>query len=176
MKIDIICLCILAYAAFRGYRTGLIVALASFAGFFIGLAAAMKLSATLASGIGSGSSWLPFLAFILVFFITSWLVGIMGRFIHKGSDMMMAGPANRIGGIAVYLCTGAFILGLFLFFAGRSAMISPDTIASSYGFRYLEPMGRYLIDGIGDWIPFFRGMFSELLEFFDSINKDLANP
>lgn len=176
MSIDLICLLILAFAAFNGYRKGLISAVVSFTGFFIGLAAAIKLSATVASRFNPGSIWTPFLTFLMVFLISAWLVNLLGRLLHQVADKMMAGPLNRIGGIFMYLLTYLLIISFFLFFAGKTGIIPPHSFSSSIACRYLEPLGRILLDGLGHWIPLFRGLFGQLLDFFEGINKDLTSP
>lgn len=175
MSIDIICLLLLAFAAFKGYRKGLIVAIVSFAGFFIGLAAAIKLSAAVTGSWKPANPWIPCLAFFLIFIFTSWLVGLAGKLLHKGAEIMMAGPIIRIGGAIVYILTYAFIISLFLFFASSAGLADPKTFSSSLAFRHLEPVGIGLVDGLGQWIPFFRGMFGQLLDFFEGINRELMS-
>lgn len=176
MIIDLVFLLLLALAAFKGYRKGLIIAAASFAGYFIGLAAAMKLSAAVAAKLAPANPWIPFFSFLLVFIITAWLVSLLGRTLHKGADMIMAGPLNRAGGMLVYLFTYALIISLFLFFLLHIGWLPEKTVSESRSARHLEPLGRNAFESLGHWIPLFRDMFSELLDFFEGINNELKQP
>ncbi len=86
MLIDIIAVILLLMAVFKGLRKGLIVAVFSFLAFIIGLAAALKLSTVMAAYIGDNVAvsqrWLPFIAFIVVFFIVVLLVRLGGKFLQ----------------------------------------------------------------------------------------------
>ncbi|MDQ6608967.1 MAG: CvpA family protein, partial [Bacteroidota bacterium] len=135
MLIDIIAFIILILAIFKGFSKGLIVALFSFLAFIIGLAAALKLSAAMASYIGSNVAvsqrWLPFIAFIIVFIIVVLLIRLGAKLLQGAAQMIMLGWLNRIGGALFYILIYFFIFSILLFYATQLGMIRPASIQAS---------------------------------------------
>lgn len=175
MLIDIIALILLLVAIFKGLRKGLIVAVFSFLAFIIGLAAALKLSTAMADYIGDNVAvsqrWLPFIAFIAVFLIVVLLIRLGAKLLQGAVQMVMLGWVNRIGGVVFYVLIYFFIFSILLFYATQLNLIKPETIASSVTYGYIAPFGPKVMDVLGSIIPFFRDMFEELLQFFDTVGE-----
>lgn len=160
-------------AIFKGLSKGLIVAIFSILAFIIGIAAALKLSAVAANYLASNSkinsSWLPVLSFVLVFIIVVILVKLGAKFIEKTFQVAMLGWLNRIGGAIFFIILYTIIFSVFLFYAEALSLISPETIASSQTYSFVQPWGPKLIDNLGRIIPFFKGMFDDLGNFFEQL-------
>lgn len=176
MLIDIIAFILLLIAAFKGLRKGLIVAVFSFLAFVIGLAAALKLSTAMAAYIGDNVAisqrWLPFVAFIVVFFIVVLLIRLGAKLLEGAVQMAMLGWANRIGGLFFYVLIYFFIYSILLFYATQLNLIKPETIEASVTYDYIAPLGPKVIGVLGSIIPFFSDMFKELLDFFDAVGTE----
>ncbi len=174
MIIDIFFLVLVALALFKGYSRGLVVALFSIAGFIIGLAAALKLSASVAdklsTSLDSSAKWLPFLSFFLVFVAVLVLVRLGAKLIQKSLELVMLGWANRLGGVVFYVLLYAIIFSIFLFYAVQLHFIGDETIKASFFYSSLQPLGPYVIEGLGKVIPIFKNMFADLQQFFGSHN------
>lgn len=175
MLIDIIAIVLFLLAVFRGLRKGLIVALASFLAYFIGLAAALKLSVAMAAYIGSNVTvsqrWLPFIAFLLVFFIVVLLVRLGAKLLQGLVQTVLLGPLNRLGGVLFYGLIYFFIYSILLFYATQLNLLKPATVGASFSYNWIEPYAPKLISALGAVIPFFKNMFGELLRFFDAAGK-----
>lgn len=175
MLIDIIALLLLVMALFKGLRKGLVVALFSFVAYLIGLAAALKLSAMMAGYIGRNievsQRWLPFLAFFLVFLIVVLLVRLGAKAIEGAMRLMLLGWLNRLGGVLFYILIYFFIDSILLFYATQLHLIKPATIAASVSYGYIEPFAPKVLDILGAVVPFFRNLFSQLLDFFGAFNN-----
>ena len=52
-------------------------------------------------------------------------------------------------------------------------MISQETIDKSRTYSWLQPIGPYVIDGLGKFIPFFKDLFHQLEEFFGKVAKEI---
>ena len=60
-------------------------------------------------------------------------------------------------------------LVLLLFFAEKIFVVKPDVIANSIVYKYVSPWGPKVIDNLGKIIPFFKDMFLQLENFFESM-------
>jgi membrane protein required for colicin V production len=177
MIIDIAYVILIIFAAVKGMRKGLIVALFSMFAFVAGLAAALKLSAVVAARLSTEVSpafkWLPMLSFLIVFILVAFLVNLGGKIIQKAVETVLMGWINRVGGMLLYLALYTFIFSIILFFASQAHLINTDTIAASFFYPYIQPLGPKVIDAIGDLIPFFKNMFAELQKFFGGLSNKM---
>ena len=173
MLIDIIAFSLLVLAIFKGLSKGLIVALFSFLAFIIGLAAALKLSTAMADYIGTNvevsQRWLPFIAFFVVFLVVVLLVRLGAKLLQGAVQMVMLGWANRLGGVILYVLIYYFIYSILLFYATQLHLIKPETAEASLTYEWIAPFGPKVIAVLGSVVPFFRDIFDELLQFFDTV-------
>ena len=173
MFIDIIVAGLLIVAIFKGFSKGLIVALFSFLAFIIGLAAAIKLSVVVAAWLGDNINvsqrWLPFIAFVVVFFTVILLVRLGAKAIEKIFKIAMLGWLNRIGGVIFYALLYLFICSVVLFYAAQLHLLGENTIKTSVTYPYLQPLAPKIVEGIGVILPFFKNMFAELSGFFEGV-------
>lgn len=176
MFLDIIVVILLVLALWKGIRNGFILGIFSFLAFIVGLAAAMKLSAVAADYIGQNVSvserWLPILAFAAVFLIVVLLVRLGAKALEGVVELATLGWLNRLGGVALFALLYLVIFSVLLFYADRLQLINPETREASVSFPLLQPLGPYIIDGLGVVVPFFRDMFSELNAFFDGVAQE----
>ena len=172
MLIDIIVLILLAWAVFKGMRKGFVVGIFSLLAFIIGLAAAIKLSAVAAKNINENfevsQRWLPVLAFAVVFIAVILLVNIGAKALEGVLRIVMLGWLNKLGGVILFTLLYLFVFSILLFYAAQLHLLKQNTISSSYAYPYLKPLGPKVIDGLAFILPFFKNMFSELLQFFDN--------
>ena len=170
MLIDLVFAVLLLIACIKGYQKGLVIALFSIIAFIIGLAAALKLSTLVAAWLKDSLSvsgkWLPFISFILVFFIVVLLVRLGSKLIEKTFQALMLGWANRLGGMIFYALLYIIIFSVFLFFCEKIHLFEPSVIESSLTYHFVQPWGPKVINGLGNIIPVFKGMFISLERFF----------
>jgi membrane protein required for colicin V production len=171
MLIDILVLIFLALAVIKGLRRGLIVAVFSIFAFIAGIAAAMKLSVVVADylkdSVNISAKWLPFISFAVVFIGVVLLVRFVASLLESTVEMAMMGWVNRIAGVLLYTILYMFTLSVVLFFVQKVKLISDETLAKSITWPWLQPLGPWVINGIGKLIPVFKDMFTELSAFFD---------
>ena len=177
MIIDIIIAVALIIAIFKGYQQGLIVALFSVLAFIIGIAAAMKLSTVVAGYIGKAvevsDQWLPVISFVVVFLIVVLLIHWGAKLIQKTVQLAMLGWVNRLGGVLLFCVLYILIFSVLIFYAEQVSLIKPETKDASVTYSYIQPWGPKVIDGIGKIIPFFKGMFQDLQEFFGNVSNQI---
>lgn len=179
MTIDLLFLFILAMAAFRGFRQGLVVAAFSFIAFFVGLAAAIKLSAVVAGWLEESfdkpSAWWPFLAFFLVLVIVSGIIRVLAKGIEGTLNLVMLGWVNKLGGFILYAILYTLIFSVVLFYYDQIKHISPETKERSLVYSYVEPWGEWTMSALGKIIPQFKDVFQDMERFFEKVGQDLSN-
>ncbi|HEX6192929.1 MAG TPA: CvpA family protein [Chitinophagaceae bacterium] len=175
MIIDIIFIILVILAAIKGFRRGLVVGVFSFIAIIVGLAAAIKLSIVVAGYIGSAvkvsDRWLPVVSFLVVFIVVVLLIRLGAKAIEKAVEVIALGWINRLGGILLYLAIYLFVYSVFLFYAEQLNILTTKTIENSATYPYLQPWGPKIIDAIGSVLPFFKGMFHELEQFFAGVAR-----
>ena len=164
-------------AAIKGLRSGLIYAVFSFIGLIAALAAALKLSGVVAGWLSKDptpSRWLPVISFLIVFIAVAMIVRFAGSLIQKTFEAAMLGWFNRISGALMYMLLYAIIFSVILFYVQQLRLVSGETMSDSFFFPYIQPLGPWIIDGLGRFIPLFRDMFDSLQEFFGEVSGKIA--
>lgn len=177
MIIDIIVLIAFALAIIKGLRSGLIVAVFSIVAFIIGIVAALKLSTVVAAWLAESTNintqWLPFIAFAAVFFLVVFAIRAIAKLIEKAVDLAWMGWANKLGGVLGYALLYLLILSVLFFYAEQMKLLTPETIAASRTYTYIEPLGPKVMDTIGNVLPVFSNMFSQLEHFFEKLGTQM---
>jgi membrane protein required for colicin V production len=171
MKIDVLFLLLMVLAVFRGVRHGFIISVCSVLAIFIGLVAAMQLSASVAARLSNSAHhptrWWPAIAFLLIFLSVVIVVRLGARLAEKAVDLAMMGWLNKLAGVVLYAGIYTIILSVVLFYAVQLRLIGPRTLNSSLTYRYVRPWGRVVIDEFGKFVPWFKGIFVRLEDFFN---------
>lgn len=176
MAIDILFAVIMAFAVYKGFTRGLIVAVFSLVAFILGMAAALKLSAVLAeylAGHGMHGRWWPVLCFIGIFLAVVILVRIGAAALEKVVQWSMLGWINRLGGIILYAAVYVIIYSVLLWLANQLYWLSPEMKLQSAVYPYIEPIGPKMMEQMGKIIPVFRDVFAELEGFFEKAAKEI---
>jgi membrane protein required for colicin V production len=170
MKIDVLFLLFMVLAVFRGVRHGFIISVGSAIAILIGLAAAIRLSASVAGGVSTSAHhsnrWLPILAFLLIFLGVVILIRLGARLAEKAMDLAMMGWLNKLAGVLLYAAIYTIILSVVLFYVVQLHLIGPGTLSASVTYPFIRPWGRVVIDEFGKFVPWFKGMFIRLEDFF----------
>jgi len=178
MLIDIIFILVLIMAIFNGLSKGFVLGIFSFLAVIIGLAAALKLSVVVARylehSVVTGTKWLPLLAFILVLILVIVLVGLLARLIKKALQFAMLGWLDSLAGMILYIVLYTIVFSIFLFYAEKLMLLSPNVVASSKTYPYIASWGIKVMDNIGKFIPVFKDMFTELETFFSALAEKAA--
>jgi len=173
MIIDIIFVGLMSFAVYKGMSKGFIQSLFSFTAFIVGLAAATKLSAVVSNFMSehfqTNAIWLPFLSFILIFAVFLILFFYAGKFFEKTSEVMMLGWLNKFGGICIYLLLYGSLLSVVIFYAAEMKILGKENLSQSVFYPYFSPLGPWIIDNLGKIIPFFKGVFLQLQQYFEGL-------
>jgi membrane protein required for colicin V production len=178
MFIDICLMAIIVLAILKGIKKGLVVAIFSFFAIFIGLAAAVKMSALvagwLATTVSIKAAWLPFVSFLLIMIVVAIIVRICSAIIETSLELTMLGWLNALGGMVLYCCIYVTVFSVLIFYMEQLHLLKAPVIAASKSYSYIHFLGPKAIELFGQLVPFFKGMFEELSQFFDTLSKNLA--
>jgi membrane protein required for colicin V production len=180
MLIDLLFAVFMLIAVVKGFREGLIVGLFSVIAFIVGLAAAIKLSAVVAAylkdSVNVSAKWLPFLSFALVFIAVVLIIRWTAGLLQAAVEISLLGWVNRLGGVLFYIILYTLGFSVVLFFAVQLKLFGQETIDRSVVYDYIQPWGPFVINKLGDIIPWFRDMFSELQDFFSGVSEKIPPP
>lgn len=116
--IDIILALLLVFAAFNGFRKGLVVELVSLAALILGIWGAIEFSYVtsdfLIENFNLQTKHLNIISFIITFVVIVILVHIVGNVIDKLVKTVMLGFVNKLAGIAFGILRSALILSIIL--------------------------------------------------------------
>jgi len=175
MKIDVLFLLLMVLAIFRGVRHGFIISVCSVVAIFIGLVAAMQLSASVAARLSDSpqhpNRWWPVLAFLLIFVGVVIVVRLGARLAEKAVDLALMGWLNKLAGVLLYAVIYTIILSVVLFYAVQLHLIGARTLSASVTYPVVRPWGRVVIDEFGKFVPWFKGIFVRLEDFFGRFNS-----
>lgn len=175
MWIDVVFLIMLAIGIVKGAMQGIVMALFAFAGWIIGLLAALKLSAVAAAYLQEhtriNTRWLPFIAFLLVFFTAVLLVRWAGKAVESIVGLAMLGWVNRMGGALLYV--GMFTLAgsILLYYADKMHIISSATLSASHAYSLTAGIAPGLVEGVSHLIPALKNTFRDLENFFEKMSS-----
>ena len=179
MWIDILYGLLLLLAVIKGLRRGLVLGVLSGVGIIVGLAAAIKLSTAVAGllkdSVHVSARWLPVLAFLAVFIAVILLVRLGAKLIEGAMDLAMMGWVNKLGGVLLYAVVYTIMWSVLLFYVEQLHILSDKTLSGSITYSFVRPWGPVVIEAFGRMIPFFKGMFAELKEFFGRLGRSLQH-
>jgi len=170
MSIDVLFLLFMVLAIFRGIGHGFIISICSAIAIFIGLAAAIRLSASVAAAVANSAHlsyrWLQVATFLLIFLGVVILVRLGARLLEKAVDLAMMGWLNKLAGVLLYAAVYTIVLSVVLFYAVQLHLVGPGTLKASVTYPFIRPWGPVVIDEFGKFVPWFKGMFIRLEDFF----------
>jgi membrane protein required for colicin V production len=171
MLIDLL-LILFVIIGFRiGKKKGLILGLFSWVVFLLGLAMAVKLSVIVADHLHNstrnGSKWVPLLCFVLLLLLLVFIVEAGCDFLHKHLHFVVLSWLDRVLGVFFYIAVYGLIFSLLLFYCERMQLVGRASIKASMFYKYIAPVGPYVMDTMGGLFPVFKDMFTELKYFYD---------
>ncbi|MCX8474114.1 MAG: CvpA family protein [Sediminibacterium sp.] len=150
--LDFIYILLLIFAIYNGVKNGAVVTLFSFLAIFIGLIVAFKFSYLMAGWINqvwnTTTSWLPHIAFLIVFILTIIIVKLLAQLIKKFLSAIFLGWIDKIIGIIINIFCYTIVYAAFLFYANTFNIIPQNLKANSTIYQFLEPFGKGIVAGL----------------------------
>jgi membrane protein required for colicin V production len=175
MAIDIIGITLVIIFFIRGYMKGIIVAAFSLLAIVLGIICSLKLSQELAAWLSEKgiitSGWAQIISFVVLFIAILFGVRLVAKALETSARAMMLGWVNSgIGGL-LYAFMAAVIWSSLLWLATQMSILSPEIIAESKTYKYVEPLAPWTFEKIGAIWPMVKDIFSDLQQYFSGANK-----
>lgn len=156
--IDLFLLLPLIWAAYKGFRKGLVLEIASLVSLICGIYIAVKFSGfvggKLSNHLNVTEQWLGIIAFIITFIAVVMLIHLLGKILEKTIRLIALGFANRLGGAVFSVLKTALIISFILFLFQQLdesfSIISPETKEGSLLYTPLQKVAPNLLPVIQD--------------------------
>jgi len=96
-----------------------------------------------------------------------------GRVAEKAVDLALLGWLNKLVGVLLFAVLYTIILSVLLFYAVQVHLVSAGTLSSSVTYSFIRPWGPVVINEFGKFVPWFKGMFAQLEDFFGHLGNKL---
>lgn len=151
--------------AFLGYREGFLMELFSFAAILLGVLGAFKLMGyamiLLGDEFNMNETFLPYVAFALVFIAILIAVRLLGKIIKVSIDKTFLGQVDQAAGAGLGLIKAAFLLSVSLWILDALDLDLPEKWTSdSWLLPRIESFAPQVTLWLGDYVPFFRDIFT----------------
>lgn len=177
MVLDIIAITLIIIFFIRGYMRGFIVAAFSVLAVVLGIICALKLSERLATYLFEHgyvtNGWAQVVSYIVLFVVVLWAVRLIAKAIESAMKAVMLGWVNKGLGGLLYAFIAALAWSTLLWLGTEVKYITPEQIAASHTYEYIEPLAPWVAEKTGALWPMAKNVFSDLELFFDNVNEYL---
>lgn len=165
MIIDLLFVFAAGYGFMLGFREGIINSVFSIMSLVIALMTAFKFSPYMTKALEQGfdmyNPLMFVIGFIVTFFISMWLLRMVGHAISGVLEVVHLALPNQIIGGGLLALVFCFLYSVLIWFADGARMIDQQTKAASMSYVYLEPLRFNTFKIIGDAKPIIQGFLSE---------------
>ena len=163
--IDIGLLALILIGGFIGYREGFLMELFSLAALILGVLGAFKLMGYaiiwLAAQFEISETFLPYVAFAVVFIVILIAVRLLGKIIKVSIDKTFLGRIDQAAGAALGVLKAVFLLSVSLWILDALDFDLPENWTSdSWVLPRVESFAPRVTMWLAEYIPFFRDIFT----------------
>lgn len=120
--------------------------------------------------------WVPFLAFLLVFGLARWLVGVAGGMAKASAEAVMLGGVDKAGGLILHVVLYGTVYSIILFYLRQLGLLGDDTVSESRTYPWVSPWGPWVMGALSRALPFLGDMVRSLKEYFREAAGPLTAP
>ncbi len=174
--VDIILLIILIFGAWSGYRKGLMLEIVAIAAFVLAVIGGFKLlditMNIVSSFYGGFGTFLPVVAFFLIFVLVILVVNLAGKVLKKVIDWTPLGFLDNVAGAAVGIFKWALAISILLWVGSTAGFELPK---SSVEKTKIYPVVVEVAPKVGVWIgsvfPPFKDLMDTVAGLFSSFKS-----
>lgn len=183
--IDILLLVPLAYAAWKGFKKGLIVELFTLLALLVGIYAGIHFSDFTAEKINGSiemeDKYLPVVAFTLTFLVVGALIYFAGRMLEKMVELVNLSPVNKLLGVLLSLIKMVYTLSILIIlvetYDERGNFIPTEQKKESKMYEPMKQVALVTIPAVEDSRIWLKNNVEEkksvLEEFNETVNDAL---
>ena len=157
-------LLLLLLGAYKGYTKGMLLEVIGILAFFVALVAGFKLlhwgTNLLSEQIDISESFLPYVAFLLLFAAIVIGINLLGKALKKVLDMTFFGTFDNLAGAIIGLFKWALAISIFIWLIDTLEVSLPsDAMADSFVYPLLQPFAPQVFSSLGDVLPSAQSLF-----------------
>lgn len=157
---------VLALAAYLGYKRGFLNELFYFLAIVLGIFAGFKLTAwgmqILQQQFNADKTYLPYLAFALIFVLVLVATLLIGNRIKHLMDASFLGKVDAVAGAALCMLKYAFCLSVLIWLADSlKVSLPPHWTSGSYLYPKVAKLAPEMSAWAGNMVPFFKEIFRQ---------------
>jgi len=161
--LDIILLVPLLFGAYRGFSKGLLLEIIGLIAFVLAIIIGIRFLNVgiefLISHFGQLNTYLPYVAFLLLFIGTLLLINLLGKGVKKVLDMTLLGKVDNLAGAVVGIFKWAFLLSLVLWVSASVGILIPENLQENTKIYPLiadfAPLAVKKLEGL---LPYAKGL------------------
>ncbi len=119
--IDLVILVIVAWAAYQGYKEGIVVQLGGIIGIVVGIFLAVKLCVAVGQWLDIYGTLGNVIGFIVIFLAVVLVMAFLGRMLSKLFRFSGLGIFDKIGGVILAAVKVLLVVGVLLYFLGANS-------------------------------------------------------
>ncbi len=164
--IDIVIALILAIGGYLGYKRGFLMELfyllALVLGIFLGFKLMGKGMQILHEQFNADQTFLPYLAFIIIFVLVILLVIFLGQRVKNSVDQTFLGKVDAIAGAALGVIKYSFCLSIIIWLVQSLKIELPQNwLEGSRLYPFTAKVAERTSSFLGQFIPFFKEIFRQ---------------
>lgn len=164
--IDIVIALILAIGGYLGYKRGFLMELfyllALVLGIFLGFKLMGKGMQILHEQFNADQTFLPYLAFIIIFILVILLVIFLGQRVKNSVDQTFLGKVDAIAGAALGVIKYSFCLSIIIWLVQSLKIELPQNwLEGSRLYPFTAKVAERTSSFLGQFIPFFKEIFRQ---------------
>ncbi len=173
--LDLVLMLPILLAAIRGYRKGIIVEVFSIVALIVAIIACMKITYEVTTWLEpwfSGSSWLPFIGYLVTFAGAFLAVRWLGKIFEKVVDMAQFGIVNKSLGAFFSILKTCFMISLLFWLTNRIQLIPQETQNGSLIYTSIKNLAPKLVTAASAFLPSIKKLMPQIEEFFKDVREE----
>ena len=165
MTIDILFAAATVYGFYLGFKDGIINSVFKVMSVVMALMAAFKFSPYMTRALEQGfdmyNPLMFVIGFIMTFFISMWLLRMVGHAISGALEVARLDLPNQIIGGGILALVFSFFYSVLIWFADGARMLDEQTKTTSMAYRYLDPLRENTFKFLGNVKPIVQNFLGE---------------
>ena len=165
-KADIVILVIALLGAWGGYKQGFLMELISLGAIVLGVFCGFKLMGEmmlfLEDRFNADRNTLPYLSFIIIFFLVMLLVRMLGKMVKGSIDQSFLGSIDQAMGAGLGVLRTLFLLSIVLWILDSLKIsFKSEWTDDSWLFPFTAKLAPVVADWLGQFLPLFSEIFRQ---------------
>lgn len=178
--IDVILLILLGVGAYSGYKKGLFIGILSIIAFFFGLLVAFRFmhmgAAMLAERVESLTFMLPFISFLIIFFVVTAVIRILAYLVKQALNLTILGTFDSFAGMVLGVFKWAMMISLLLWVAHAFDFKIPDRfMEGTVLYPILTPIAPTVVSLLDQYTPIIETTMAAVKDLVNSGASDSVN-